>query len=113
MCKAVLICALMEHARIQKLFSGRGVGGFPIFQKGSDGKFQHGKNNNLAIPGGGGSRYPPPLDPPMWKEWVFSLHFLSTNVQLCTPYPLQMAAVQENALSGCIYTLKNVHDQTA
>ena len=33
--------------------------------------------------------------------------FLSTNEQLCTPYPLQMAAVQESLLlSGCIYTLK-------
>ena len=30
-----------KHARIQKIFSG--VGG-PNSQKGSDGKFQHGKN---------------------------------------------------------------------
>ena len=31
------------HARIQKIFPGRGGGG-PNSQKGSDGKFQHGKN---------------------------------------------------------------------
>ena len=31
------------HARFQKIFSGGGGGG-PNSQKGSDGKFQHGKN---------------------------------------------------------------------
>ena len=55
---------------LEKIFSeGGGGGGGPNSQKGSDGKFQHGKNN-LAMPGrggGGGGPDPlsPPLDPPM------------------------------------------------
>ena len=41
--------------------------GGPNSQKGSDGKFQHGKINHLAVPGGGGGPDPlsPPLDLPM------------------------------------------------
>ena len=35
------------------------------FPEGSDGKFQHCKTNNLAIPGGGPDPLSPPLDPPM------------------------------------------------
>ena len=74
--------------------------GVQIPRRGLTENFNMAKINNLAIPGAGrgvgvGSRPPvplPPLDPPMWKERVFSLHFLSSKVQLCTPYPLQMAA---------------------
>ena len=47
------------HARIQNIFSGEGGGG-PNSHKGSDGKFQYGKNNNMAISEGGG---PDPLSP--------------------------------------------------
>ena len=49
-----------RHARIQNIFSG----GVQIPRRGSDEKFQHGKFNNLAIPGGGGSG--PPVPPPLW-----------------------------------------------
>ena len=52
------------HARIQKIFSGGGGGAVPNSQKGSDGKFNMAKTDNLAIQGGGPDPLSPPLDPP-------------------------------------------------
>ena len=109
MCKAVapmLICALIEHARIQKIFSGGGGGGVQIPRRGLTENFNMAKINNLAIPRGGGG--PDPMSPPpLWIRPCRKSGFSHCISCLRILYPLQIAAVQENLLlSGCIYTLK-------